>query len=57
MLLLFSNNNEAATVLGDYLEGVREFGCPSRVRTDKGGENVDVGIWMCVQRRAHRLPV
>ena len=45
-----NDNNEAATVKQDFLVGVEEFGCPSRIRTDKGGENVEVGIWMCMQR-------
>lgn len=49
-----NDNNEARTVLQDFEVGVREFGCPSRVRTDKGGENVDVGIYMCMQRGLDR---
>ena len=49
-----NDNNEASTVLQDFQVGVREFGCPSRVRTDKGGENVDVGIFMCMQRGCNR---
>lgn len=45
-----NDNNEAHTVMQDFEVGVQEFGCPSRIRTDKGGENVEVGIYMCMQR-------
>lgn len=38
-----SNNNRAATVLNLFLE---EYGLPSRMRCDKGGENVDVAHYL-----------
>lgn len=41
-----SNNNRAETVLQLLLKAVNEFGLPSRLRTDKGGENVDVALYM-----------
>jgi hypothetical protein len=40
-----SDNNRAEIVLQVFLQSV-EFGLPSRVRTDKGGENVDVAAYM-----------
>lgn len=39
-------NNRAETVLGSFLAGVDKFGLPSRVRSDKGGENVSISRYM-----------
>ena len=41
-----SDNNRAETVLQEFVKGVEEFGLPSHVRSDKGGENVDVSAYM-----------
>ena len=41
-----SNNNRASTVLQLFQEAVRLYGLPSRVRSDQGGENVDVSQFM-----------
>ena len=38
-----SNNNTADTVSRSFLQATQEYGIPSRVRSDHGGENV--GIW------------
>ena len=42
VFLKASNNNRADTVLDVFVEAVSEYGLPSRVRSDKGGENVQV---------------
>ena len=46
VFLKASNNNKAATVCQLFIESVSKFGLPSRVRSDKGGENVDVARYM-----------
>ena len=40
----------AATVFESFRSAVEEYGVPSRVRSDKGGENVDVAHFMVSQR-------
>ena len=44
--LAASSNNRSETVLCLFLEAVDKFGLPSRVRADKGGENVSVSEYM-----------
>ena len=46
VFLKASANNKAATMLASFLEGVDHYGLPSRVRCDKGGENVLVSQFM-----------
>ncbi|RXN38229.1 hypothetical protein ROHU_001313 [Labeo rohita] len=48
-LLVYLNaatNNNATTVLDAFLRAVSQFGLPSRVRSDKGGENIEVAHFM-----------
>ena len=41
-----SNNNRSDTVLQLFVNAVREYGLPSRVRSDKGGKNVGISMYM-----------
>ena len=45
-----STGNTAKVVLALFLEAIKAFGCPSRVRADHGSENVDVCTWMIMYR-------
>lgn len=49
-----SNNNRASTALSVFFDGVREFGVPRRVRGDRGGENVEISVWMVMRRGPNR---
>ena len=46
MFLQCSSNNRASTVLQLFQQADSDFGLPSRVRIDQGGENVDVAMYL-----------
>ncbi len=43
MYLKGANNKIGATVEQFFLQSVEEYGWPTRIRTDKGGENAKIG--------------
>ena len=46
MYLAAATNNRASTVLNVFLQAVEEYGLPSRVRSDKGSENIGISHYM-----------
>ncbi|CAI5694549.1 unnamed protein product [Oreochromis niloticus] len=49
-LLDSGGNNRARTVLESFIAAVEQYGLPSRVRSDKGGENADVAEFVIRSR-------
>jgi hypothetical protein len=49
-----NTNNQSITVLGVFIQAVEEYGLPSRVRGDRGGENKDISTFMILCRGPNR---
>jgi hypothetical protein len=49
-----STNNRAHTVLDVFQKARKRFGTPSRMRGDRGGENIEVAVWMIKRRGRNR---
>lgn len=49
-----SSNNRAQTVLELFLDAIQEYGVPVHIRGDRGGENVEVAIWIIRHRGPNR---
>ena len=49
-----SDNNKSSTVLRLFRESIQNFGVPSRMRGDRGGENVDVATAMVALKGLNR---
>jgi hypothetical protein len=49
-----SDNNRAVTAFQAFHEGVATYGIPSRIRIDKGTENVEIARYMLQHRGLNR---
>jgi hypothetical protein len=49
-----SSNNRASTVLEVFLEAVEIYGFPSRMRGDRGGENIELATFMIMRNGPNR---
>ena len=47
-----STNNEASSVMTSYLDAVSMYGLPDQVRSDQGGENIEVWRYMLEQHQS-----
>ncbi|KAL2076327.1 hypothetical protein ACEWY4_028079 [Coilia grayii] len=54
VFLSAATNNRATTVLESFLGAVQQYGIPSRVRSDKGRENIEVASFMVENRGPNR---
>ena len=52
-----AGNNRAVTVLRAFMEAITNYGVPEKVRSDLGGENIEVWRYMIEQHRSDRAIV
>jgi hypothetical protein len=45
-----STNNRASTVLEVFMQAIQDYGTPSRMHGDCGGENTAVSVWMIMHQ-------
>lgn len=50
VFLEINTNNSSSTVLAAFIKAVAAYGLPERVRSDKGGENVQVAEYMILHK-------
>lgn len=48
--VVIASDNTAATALTAFQSGVKEYGLPEKVRTDKGRENIGIAEFMLQHR-------
>lgn len=49
-----STNNYAETVFENFVDAIDAWGVPSRVRGDRGGENIDAAVLITMLRGEER---
>jgi hypothetical protein len=49
-----NTNNRASTVLGVFMQAIQDYGTPSRMRGDRGGENTAISVWMIMHQGPNR---
>ena len=52
--LVCNTNNNASTVLSCFIDAANHWGLPARVRSDRGGDNIDVIQYMIDRRETGR---
>ena len=50
-------NNCAETVLSSFQQGVKRYGLPKKVRSDHGGENINVWHYMMIAHGHHQCVI
>jgi hypothetical protein len=54
VMLSCTDNNKADTILNCFLSAIDTYGLPSRIRTDKGLENIRIAEYMLSRRGTNR---